>query len=84
MKFLRERQSLNTWRFYADDTDRFEASVVCFEQPSPFGIDGGRISKLFIQDKSNGKFVCSYDRTWNVKPTSDVKAFYEEILNTLN
>lgn len=84
MKFIHERTALNTWRFYVNDTETFQAGVACFEQPSPFGINGGRVSKLFIMDKKTNEIVCDYDRGWDKKPTKKVKDFYEEILRELN
>lgn len=49
-----------------------------FEQPSEFGIDAGRISKLFIE--INGILTCSYDRGWDVKPEDELA---KEVLATL-
>ena len=43
--------------------------VLVFPKGSPFGINKGRISKLFIRDK-NKKVIADYDRGWNVKPKS--------------
>ena len=84
MKFIKTRESLNVWDYYADDTGTFQASVVHFEQPSPFGINSGRISKLFIQNENTKEIVCNFDRGWDKKPTPEVKAFYDEILKKLN
>ena len=41
--------------------------IKVYEEPSEFGIDNGRISKLTI--KIGGKVVCNYDRGWDIKPT---------------
>lgn len=46
----------------------FEAKV--FDEPSRFGINNGRISKLFIYDK-NGNLCCEYDRGWIEEPLDD-------------
>ena len=40
-----------------------------FEEPSEFGINGGRISKLQI--KMGGKTVVNYDRGWDIEPTTE-------------
>lgn len=40
--------------------------VKSFEKASKYGIEGGRISKLFI--KRGSEVVCSYDRGWGIKP----------------
>ena len=44
-------------------------SVKHFEEPSEFGIDEGRISKLELRVK--GKIVANYDRGWDIKPRDD-------------
>ena len=38
-----------------------------YEEPSEFGINGGRISKLMI--KINGVVTANYDRGWDIEPT---------------
>ncbi len=42
----------------------------CYKNPSQFGINGGRISKLML--KHNGKAVYSYDRGEDIKPQTVV------------
>ncbi len=37
-----------------------------YDEPSEYGIDGGRVSKLEI--KIEGNTVVSYDRGWEMKP----------------
>ena len=37
-----------------------------FDEPSQFGIDGGRISKLML--KRNGEIVYNFDRGLDVEP----------------
>lgn len=54
-----------------------------YEEGSPFGIEGGRISKLMI--KHNDVIVCNYDRGWDIEPTTDeAKAAYAIILGKYN
>lgn len=48
------------WTFGIVGGVPFEAKI--FDEPSKYGINKGRISKLYIKD------VCSYDRGWNEKP----------------
>ena len=58
---------------------QYEAKV--FDIGSMFGIDEGRISKLFVVD-GNGDTVISYDRGWGIKPkTAKARVALEEILN---
>lgn len=37
-----------------------------YEEPSKFGINNGKISKLTVN--KNGKVVVNYDRGWDIKP----------------
>ena len=54
-----------------------------FEEPSQFGIDGGRISKLML--KCNGEIVCNYDRGWDIEPTDpDAQIALELLLHSNN
>lgn len=41
----------------------------CYEQPSKYGIDGGRISKLML--KIGDEIVANYDRGWDIRPTNE-------------
>lgn len=43
--------------------------VKSFDEPSRWGINNGRISKLMI--KIDGKIVANYDRSWDIKPDED-------------
>lgn len=44
----------------------WEAKV--YDEGSPFGINGGRVSKLYIYHHK--VCICSYDRGWDIKPAS--------------
>ena len=58
-------------------------SIKVFEEPSEYGINEGRISKLEIS--KTGKILCSYDRGWDIRPEGEeVKAVYQEILKRFN
>ena len=43
--------------------------VKAYDEPSEYGINEGKISKLMIQ--MEGKTVVNYDRGWNIKPAED-------------
>lgn len=43
--------------------------VKAFDEPSHWGINGGRISKLMI--KIDGEVVANYDRGWDIEPGED-------------
>ena len=47
----------------------YEAKV--YDEPSQFGIEGGRISKLFIFD-SKDNILAAYDRRWIKDPKDDI------------
>ena len=40
-----------------------------FDEPSRFGINEGRISKLMLKRK--GEVVCNYDRDWDIEPVDE-------------
>ena len=42
-----------------------------FEEPSEFGINNGRISKLTLVDNNN-EIIANYDRGWDVTPTTKI------------
>lgn len=63
----------------------FEASILSFDEPSEYGIDNGRISKLYIVERTRTlKVVCNYDRGWDVRPSKEVKEFYDKIIKKYN
>lgn len=64
----------------------FKAVIKHFPEPSEeYGIDGGKISKLWIKNTKTGEIVANYDRGWDVKIKAPaVKKFYEKILKDFN
>ena len=49
-----------------------------YENPSKYGIDNGRISKLML--KIDGKVVANYDRGWDMKPQNEAAEIALQIL----
>ena len=49
----------------------FQFEIKHFDQPSQFGIDGGRISKLWLAWIESYGVVANYDRGWDVLPGFD-------------
>lgn len=43
--------------------------VKYYDEPSDYGINGGRISKLRIE--KNGVATCVYDRGWDIEPEAE-------------
>lgn len=75
----------NPW--FEIKNNKYICQIMRFETPSDqYGIDGGRISKLCIQDIKTKKTLANYDRGWepNLVPTGDVKKFYDEIIKEYN
>ena len=61
----------------------FTAYAKHYDEPSKYGIDGGRISKLEIDDEHGT--VVNYDRGWDIKPkTPEEAAAYETVLKAFN
>lgn len=60
---------------------KYQAKV--YNEPSDYGIDGGRVSKLFIYEP-RGAAVVEYDRGWGMRPKSpEVTKVYKEIMQKL-
>ena len=49
-----------------------------YDNPSKYGINKGRISKLVLTIK--GKLVCNYDRGWGTRPVNKAAEAALEIL----
>ena len=49
-----------------------------YENPSKYGINNGRISKLML--KIDGKVVANYDRGWDMKPQNEAAEIALQIL----
>ena len=63
----------------------YDVNVKHFEEPSNFGIDNGRVSKLWIREQRQDTPCVSYDRGWDVRPkTKAAKAVMNEILAMYN
>lgn len=65
--------------WYDGNIDGYHIQAKIFEEPSIFGIDSGRISKLWI--KGNGELL-NYDRGWDTpEPWSGRDDYSEELLS---
>ena len=49
-----------------------------YEEPSRFGIEGGKVSKLML--KRDGEVVAIYDRGWDIEPADPDTQLAVEIL----
>ena len=57
---------------------RVRYQVKSYAEGFEFGIDGGRISKLWLS--IDGKEVANYDRGWDLRPTCEDAEFALAIL----
>lgn len=83
--FITERQMGGEWK--NEKNDKFKCVFLAFEDPSTYGIDNGRISKLWIGDLKTKKMVANYDRGWDEpvdKNNKELVKFYNEILKKYN
>ena len=46
----------------------FRFEVKHFDEPSVFGINEGRISKLWLKPKDGSQIAAAYERGWNKRP----------------
>lgn len=69
------------WSF--GNINGYEYQVKHYEEGSRFGIDNGRISKLFIKDLK-GRWAVCYDRGWDQRPTEETRPIYEKLLEMYN
>lgn len=60
----------------------FEAKL--YDVGSQYGINGGRVSKLYLHECSPKKYFVEYDRGWGTEPTtSKQKEVFEKVLDFL-
>lgn len=63
-----------------------------YDKPSDYGIDQGRISKLWLREVGESNSLLNYDRGWDMgytpdtprKNNGDVRAIYIELLKKFN
>jgi hypothetical protein len=57
--------------------------VKAYDEPSEYGIEEGRISKMTIE--INGQKVCNYDRGWDIYPeTEEANLAYAILMHSYN
>ena len=57
--------------------------VKAYDEPSDYGIEEGRISKMRIE--INGQTVCNYDRGWDIYPeTEEANIAYAILMEIYN
>ena len=80
------QKAMNTWQLYHTEYNghTYRIELVAFDEPSEYGINNGRISKLGIRE--DGRVVVNYDRGWDIKPDTDTdaRAVYDAVLQVIN
>ena len=74
-----------TWYTAKENLDglgKLKIEVLVFDTPSHYGINDGKISKLYIA--LEGQDLALYDRGWETEPTDEIRPIYEGILEEFN
>jgi hypothetical protein len=59
----------------------FQAKV---STPSKYGINKGRISKLWIYPREDrGTWLVNYDRGWDIKPSFGLRGMFKKLVESL-
>lgn len=70
------------------DAEVFEYHIKYYDEPSKFGIDKGRVSKLELSliDNAGSKFIVAlYDRKWIFKPKLEIaKKIVHQLIERYN
>lgn len=73
-----EKELEKAWEKGVYKEYKWDAKV--YDNPSKYGIDDGRVSKLYIRDK-DGNEVVNYDRGWDIKPKNkEIKEVVDHVL----
>ena len=67
----------------------YDFQIKHFDEPSEYGIDSGRISKLWMRRRGDAQAVLAYDRGWQRGFTprgkgAEVRAAYRAIIAKFN
>lgn len=65
--------------WYTGDLGNYSWEAKVYDEPSRYGIYGGRVSKLRIRDCFRN-WVVNYDRGWDVVPEGETIGIFEELL----
>jgi hypothetical protein len=58
---------------------KFAAKI--YDEPSIFGINKGRVSKLSLRSKDG--ILVNYDRGWDKRPHEEIKPYYKAVMKLL-
>lgn len=68
--------------WYVKDGKGYYVNAKVYMEPSKYGINNGPVSKLSIYDEKDN-VILNYDRNWDVRPTSEYREVYMEILKAV-
>ena len=64
--------------------DGLQFSALVFDGGSEFGINAGRVSKLWVRDDARKQTIINYERGWDVQPkTAADRRIFEALLEYL-
>ena len=63
---IRAKQARDGWITGTVGGYSFQAKI--YDEGSEFGIDEGRVSKLWVRDEATRQTVINYERGWDVRP----------------
>ena len=63
---IRAKQARDGWIIGTVGGYSFQAKI--YDEGSEFGIDEGRVSKLWVRDEATRQTVINYERGWDVQP----------------
>jgi hypothetical protein len=79
---------IGTYLFGEGQIYPYQAKV--YDEPSEYGINQGRVSKLMVTGREPGKYswrpdnrVAQYDRGWDQEPTEDFRPMVNELVEIL-
>ena len=65
---IKAKQNRGGWIEGTINGIRFQAKV--YDEGSEFGINEGRVSKLWVRDENQRQTVLNYERGWDVRPNT--------------
>ncbi len=77
VEITRISRSLSGGRWYVGRVGPYRFEALVFAEPSQYGIDGSRVSKLCLLDrprKQGGRELAAYERQWELRPEEAAQA----------
>lgn len=62
---------------------RIKVAILVFTEGSQFGINKGKVSKLWLFDRKSKKTLANYDRGWDVKPDKSVAKWVTDLVKNI-